>query len=246
MLLPVFFFSCKKESISSTAAYNPANSPDEISINDQPGVYKTTSGSTKLVLQPGDGIGQDAWIEYSPNDPNYGTHNAGSADEIRLLAWTDGGIPIYSRTLIKFSELSQIPATSKIKKATLFLYGLSSSAQLPQGNSYYPGSPYNNYGPNDAYVQKVTSKWDENTVTWNTIPSTTVVKESLIPPSTLQWNYNASVDVTKIVDDLVQKPTKNFGFMLSFTNELVYRSMGFYSSETTNAAKRPKLVITYN
>jgi hypothetical protein len=245
ILLPVFFSSCKKDSINPTAN-NSTSSSDEISINDQPGVYKTTSGATKLVLQPGDGTGEDAWIEYSPSNPDYATHNSGAADEIRLLAWTDGGIPIYSRTLIKFTELSQIPTTSKVKKATLFLYGLSSSTQLPQGDSYYPGSPYDGYGPNDAYVQKVTSKWDESTLTWNTMPATTVIKESLISPSTLQWNYNASIDVTKFVNDFVEKPSRNFGFMLRFTNEAIYRSMGFYSSETTNAAKRPKLVITYN
>jgi len=39
--------------------------------------------------------------------------------------------------------------------------------------------------------------------------------------------------------------TKNYGFRISLVNETIYRSLIFASSENTNPALRPKLVIRY-
>jgi hypothetical protein len=244
--LSILFFSCKKETTSTIS--NPLQiSSNEISDADAPGLYKTTSGDFKLVLQPGDHKGQDAWIEYSPDDVSYATHNSGSIDQFKVLAWTDGGKVIISRSLLRFTDLSQIPTTSYIKQATLFLHGLDAgSVHLPQGNSYYPGSPYRSFGPNDTYIRKITSDWDESSVTWNNKPSTTVNYESLISPSTKQWNDNISADVTQIVKTFVKDPSKNYGFMLQLNKEKIYNSYGFYSSESSEPLKRPKLVIIYS
>ena len=243
--LPFLLYSCKKN-VTSNSSNGLKLSSDEISDADAPGIYRTTSGDIKLVLQPGDEKGQDAWIEYSPNDASYATHNSGTIDQFKVFAWTDGGT-IIGRSLIRFVDLSQVPKNSYVKQATLFLYGLDEgSIHLPQGNSYYPGSPYSSYGPNDTYVQKITSGWNENSVTWNTMPSFSVSGESLIPPSKKQWNNNSSADVSQIVRGLVKTPSKNFGFMLSLTNENIYRSYGFYSSESSTSSKRPKLVIIYS
>jgi hypothetical protein len=239
--------SCKKENSSPNLNIG-ATSSDDISVNDAPGIYKTTSGYTKLVLQPGDDKGQDTWIDFfNGNDSSiYNNGNAGSVDQIKCDVWTMFGGVVKERSLIRFDDLSQVPSNSRIIAAKMFLHGLSSSPiHLPQGNSYYPGSPYYSYGPNDIYVKKITSSWDENTVTWNSRPSVSVYGESLISPSTSQWNYNASTDVTRIARYFINNPDKNFGFMLSFVDEDIYRSMGFYSSEYTDAAMRPKLVILY-
>jgi hypothetical protein len=244
--LPFLFYSCKKDTVSSSSNGLKLSS-DNISDADAPGIYRTTSGDIKLVLQPGNQKGQDAWIEYSPDDASYASHNSGSIDQFKVLAWTDGGKVIISRSFLKFADLSQIPTNSYVKQATLFLYGLNEgSVHLPQGNSYYPGSPYNSFGPNDTYVQKATSAWDENSVTWNTMPSSSVNGESLIPPSKKQWNNNSSADVSQIVRAFVKNPSKNYGFILSLTNENIYHSYGFYSSESSNSSKRPKLVIIYS
>lgn len=125
----------------------------------------------------------------------------------------------------------------------MILYGLPSSPiHLPQGDSYYPGSGNHSY--NSVLVKRVTTPWDENSVTWNTQPNTTVINESLIPPSTSQWNYNASVDVTNIVETMVKNSSNN-GFLLKLTSEEVYRSMGFCSSEYSDASKHPKLIVVY-
>lgn len=243
--LPVLFISCKKE--ASTVSNLPITS-EQISSADAPGLYKTTSGNYKLVLQPDSVKGQDAWIEYSPSDASYATHNSGSADQIKIMSWTDGGVVINARSLINFTDISQVPASSTVQQATLYLYGIAQgSLTLPQGNSYYPGSPYNSYGTNDAYVQRITGNWNESTVTWNSKPPSTVTGEGLIPPSTKQFDTYSYADVTQIVRKLTQQdPSKDYGFMLQLTNENIYRSLGFYSSEYSDAAKRPKLIIVYS
>ncbi len=244
--LPALFFSCKKEAASTNSIVLKVSS-DEISESDAPGIYRTTSGNIKLVLQPGNQKGQDAWIEYSPDDSSYATHNSGFIDQFKVLAWTDLGRLIFSRSLIKFTDLAQIPKNSSVKQATLFLYGLDEgSVHLPQGNSYYPGSPYKSFGPNDVFIRRIITNWDENSVTWNTKPSTTLAGESLISPSTKQWNDNTSSDVTQMVGTFVQNPSKNYGFMLQLDKEKIYNSYGFYSSESVDPSKRPKLVIVYS
>ncbi|MEP6465367.1 MAG: DNRLRE domain-containing protein [Parafilimonas sp.] len=246
----LFLSGCQKDVTQSKNATQSFNSlplsSDNASAADLPGVYRTPSGNLKLVLQPGPDIGHDAWIEYSPTNSSYAIHNSNGADEIHTLAWTTGGDIVIQRILLKFEELSQIPATAPVQQATLYLYGLTSSDQLPQGDSYFPGSPYDSYGPNDSYIRRITSKWDEHNVTWNTMPSSTVNNESLIPPSTKQWGSNTSGDVTKIVKTFVTNPKTNNGFILSLTNENIYHSYGFYASETTTASKRPKLIIIYS
>jgi hypothetical protein len=243
--LPTLFFSCKKEAASFSSNSLPVSS-DEISNADAPGIYRTVSGNIKLVLQPGDNKGQDAWIEYSPGDSSYVINNTGAIDQFKVFAWTDGRI-IIGRSLIKFTDLSKIPTNSYVKQATLFLYGLDEgSVHLPQGNSYYPGSPYKSFGPNDVFIRRITSNWDEGSVTWYSKPSTTVTGESLISPSSKQWNDNTSSDVTQMVKTFVKYPSKNYGFMLALDKEKVYNSYGFYSSESTTPSKRPKLVIIYS
>lgn len=245
--LCLLLFSCKKENtgykdIETEAAF----SVDQISADIEPGVSTTSQGYTMLVLQPGKADGQDTWIDWYAADPSYADGNAGSIDQFKCLAWTIDGSPVYSRALIQFEGLKLISTTSRVLYAKMFLYGLSSgTVYLPQGASYYPGSPYEYFGPNNVYVQRIISPWDENSVTWNTQPSYTAANKSEIPPSTSQWNYNASVEVTKMVKYFVSNPSKNYGFMLSLANESPYHSIGFYSSEYSKAKRRPKLVVIY-
>src|SRR5690349_17586733 len=94
----LFFYSCKKESIADSSNVNKASSTDEILETDSPGISATALGYTKFVLQPGDG-GQDAWIDWYEGDPSYADGNSGSIDQFKCLAWTIGGVPVYSRTL---------------------------------------------------------------------------------------------------------------------------------------------------
>ena len=240
-LSPLLFVSCKKEAINT-----PENSvtSDNISDADAPGIYKTASGGTKLVLRPGPKEGQDAWVQWYEYDPSYADGNTATSWEIKVESWTINGGVINLRELIKFAALSQIPDTTNIVSAKLFLYGFDSDPYFPQGNSSYPGSPYNSYGDNACYVERVVSDWDESTVTWNNQPLITEKNRATLAPSTSQWNYNTSVDVTQLVKTMV-KNSRNYGFRINLQNETIYRAIAFYSSDATDATKRPKLVITY-
>jgi hypothetical protein len=236
------FTACKKENLQP--ASTNSLSTDNIADADEAGIYKTASGNTKLVLQPDATAGQDAWVQWYQYDPTYADANTATSFELKVESWTIGGGVINLREFIKFSDLSQIPSTSSIIGAKLFLYGLDPGDQsFPQGNSYYPGSQYNSYGENACYVDRVVSDWDENTITWNNQPLINEKNRAILAASTSQWNYNASIDVTKLVQAAVR--ISNFGFRISMENETPYHSIGFYSSDGSNPRQHPKLVIVY-
>jgi hypothetical protein len=136
--------------------------------------FWTTTENT-LVLEPTD----DATIsEESPNS------NAGTSDPIDIrshisISWLelDG--------LIKYN-ISTLPSNATIQYASLQLYYFHSLDGNPGGHQV------------NAY--KVTSDWDEGTVTWNTQPSNDPEPSSLaIVPSTLNtwvfWNLTGDIQL---------------------------------------------------
>lgn len=231
------FSACKKDASSS-----PVNDLSDKSVSGSQNV----DGSTTLVLRPGPTDGKDAYVNFLDGNANsiYGT--SGDIPELGADAWTDGGALELRRFYIEFDSLVKVPATATVVSATLQLFGLpGSSITHPQGNSIYPGSPYNGYPDNSALVQKVTAKWKENTIDYANQPGVTNLDEAVIPSSTDQWNYNPKVDVTSMVKKMVLHPNKNFGFKVSISNENIYRGMVFASSEATTKSIRPKLTIVY-
>jgi len=185
-LTVILFTACQKD-INTIKPVNSVFSDDEVSnaSDEVTQEYNAKSGYTTLSMIPGPKNGQDTWIDYMPSDPTYANGNAGTATEFKVLAWTIDGEPVYTRSLIRFNSLAKVPAGKTIVSAKLYLYGLPGSPiHLPQGNSTYPGSPYNTFGSNTTLIQKVTKPWNENVVTWNTQPATTNVGECLMPAST--------------------------------------------------------------
>jgi hypothetical protein len=119
-----------------------------------------------LKLQPDGDEGKDAmvwttgkWAKYKiPNQQrNYG-------NDKRLLAhaWTNSGHKDTTRILIYFN-LSSIPEDVKIISAKLSLYNYENTSSFFGEHS----------GDNGGYIQRITSSWNENTVTWNTKPKST-------------------------------------------------------------------------
>jgi hypothetical protein len=128
----------------------------------------------------------------------------------------------------------------------LKLYGMPTPGN--QGNSCYPGSPYNSYCPNRSFIQQITSSWNEQTITWNTQPTTTTTSQIIIPVTTFQWNDNFtdnSANLVAMVQDWVNNPAANFGFMLRMETELRYRSRFFASSDHPIDSLHPELTVTY-
>jgi len=160
-------------------------------------------------------------------------------------AWTYWGLPGIERTYFKFEEVSSIPQDAKIISASFTLYGVSSAVHPPQGNSFYPGSPYNSFGTNETWLKRVTGNWDETTITWSNKPGATDLNKVALPASTSQWNFDvADIDVTKLVRDMVANG-ENYGFCLEMQQEQDYRSIVFGGSRSTDSTKRPKLVVEY-
>lgn len=176
------------------------------------------------------------WSQVKIGGINLQEENYGQNTSIQVNAWTFDAIPILERGLIKF-DLEQLPANIEIVKAELSLYHFEYNI-----NQYQPMS--NLSGSNEVNVQRVTSNWVENEVTWNTQPTTTNQNQVILPESSTRNQDYIDIDVTKLVNEMVLSGV-NYGFMLKLATEEYFRSMFFCSSENENSNMRPKLVIEY-
>lgn len=190
----------------------------------------STNAQYSLVLQPDATSGKDTYIDSRLNSTNFGTHV-----DFAGIAWTNGGTPTSCRGLIEF-DLTSIPSTATITSAYLSLYSY---------NSPYNGSHSTLNGPNDCVLQRITSSWNENTVTWDTQPTTTTLNQVTLATSTSSIQNYPNIDVTNMVKDMHANPSSNFGFLLKLNTESYYRRMIFGSSDNTDPNLRPKLVVNY-
>lgn len=145
------------------------------------------------------------------------------------------------RSLLKFDELSTIPTNATILSAELKLFaGVITSYSISSGGSS------SLTGSNDCYIQRITNNWNDQTVTWNTQPTTTTINQLIIPPTNSPTNYvNNSSDLLATIEYWVQNPSQNYGFMLKLITESYYRNMTFASCKNTDPTKWPELTITY-
>ncbi len=198
---------------------------------------------TTVIFKPNDQIGKDAILitkEYS----NFADLNFGTETALKMSTWTWSGDLFSERSLIQFNELESIPTGAIITDVKLKLYGCSDL----EGNNVYPGSSFNSYS-NSVYVQRVTSVWNENTVTWNTQPTTSTATQIIIPNSEEQYNWNYTIENSEelkaMVQDMVSNPSTNHGFMLKLVSESTYRRMAFASSDNVDPTRWPELQVTY-
>ena len=206
--------------------------------------------TTTVVFKPNATVGKDAPIWKFDDDcigngstQTNADRNFGTEETLWMKDWTWNAIGCSGgtiRSLLCFTELSTIPSNAVIVSATLRLYGVTSDR-----NTSYSGAPASYY-ENTVVVQQVTSPWNENTVTWNTQPSTTTANQFIIPQSTSQynWNYtNSSSELVAMVQNMVSG--NNYGFMLRLQTEQHYRNMVFASSDHPDASLHPELEVTY-
>ncbi len=184
-----------------------------------------------ITLQPNASRGKDALLTSLARNTNYSDHADFSA-----LAWTNRGSLVHVRALLAF-DLSEIPIGAVIEKAYLSLYSYKSPAN---------GAHSTRSGSNKSVLQRVTSPWEEHTVTWNTQPSTTAIGQVYLPASRSAIQNYEQIEVSQLVQDMVNSPGANHGFMLRLAIEEVYRSMIFASSDHLNGALHPKLEVTFS
>ncbi len=185
---------------------------------------------TTITFQPNAIDGKDATTFSITPD-----RKAGSFQNIQSEAWTFSGTPGTSRSFFEF-DLSQIPANSTITKAYLSLY----YAPQPDGDGHSTLS-----GSNDCLIQRITSDWDESLITWNNSPSTTSLNQVEIAQSTTSTQDYIDIDVTTLVQDMIQNPDSSYGFMLRLETEEYYRRMVFASSDYADSTLHPKLEVEY-
>ena len=191
---------------------------------------ETVSSHSCLVIRSDSTTGKDAYISsLSPNN-NFGTHPDFSAH-----AWTNGGNEVIVRGIIDF-DLSGIPRGATINSASLSLYSYDSPAN---------GSHSNQFGPNESVLIRVTSSWDENTVTWNNQPSTITQNQVFLPSSTSSIQDYINIDVTSLVEDMINDPAHSHGFLFRQVTEQYYRRMLFASSDNPDNTLHPKLEVCF-
>lgn len=207
------------------------------------------SQTTTVTFKPNATVGKDAVLikETNGRSNRYDNTNYGNYPELSMLSWTDVGssYTLANRSLIKFTQLNSIPSNAFVVGATLKLYGVPNSTNFPHGNTSVPSG-------NASCIQRVISNWDENTVTWNTQPTATGTGQINIPSSTSQWNFNYtnnSTELINMVQNMVSNPNSNYGFMIRLQGQdddvASTRSMLFASSDHSNSALWPTLIVTY-
>ncbi|UXX81389.1 DNRLRE domain-containing protein [Reichenbachiella carrageenanivorans] len=163
------------------------------------------------------------------------TSNYGSSLVFKAATWTAEGGSDYFRSLMRI-DCSAVPEGSVITNATITFRTDPSWTYVYAHNSSYTSS-------NEVYLEKITSAWGETSVTWNNQPSTTTSGRVFVPESTSQYETRV-INITGLVQDFVNNPTTNFGFMMKMVNETTYCARNYGSSEHTSYA--PVVSITYS
>jgi thioredoxin reductase len=195
--------------------------------------FINVQAQTTIKIQPDAEQGKDALIHQLPSEAN---RNFGDYPWYTANAWSFGGEDGIYQCVMDF-DLSVIPPGAEITSAYLSLYGLDE-------NEGYPHSTIS--GSNACWLQRITENWEENTVTWNSRPSTTTENQVAVDSSTYATQNYLNIDVSALVQDMKDNPETSFGFLIKLQVEERYRRMTFASSDNDNIKKHPKLVITYN
>lgn len=163
----------------------------------------------------------------------YNNSNFGNAVELGAIAWTNGGNPSNMRGVFQFF-FPQAVYERGIQSATLSLYHTPTTNNV--GHSTSSGS-------NVSYLERITTPWQENTVTWDTQPTTTATNRVTLPASTSSTQDYPEIDVTQLVADMLADSANSHGFMLRLETESYYRSLKFGSGDEPDPANRPRLTL---
>ncbi|NOQ26158.1 MAG: DNRLRE domain-containing protein [Bacteroidales bacterium] len=194
-------------------------------------IINSVYGQTTITISSNSTEGKDAIVkDVLPNN------NFGSSTEFPISAWTFNGNPMITRGFIDF-DFSQIPTGSTITLANLFLYNNSDALISDGEHSQLSGS-------NEMFVQRVIESWDEQLVSWSNQPEVSILNKVSVPAS-LKKNENYKIDVTSLVQNIIDNPLNSFGFSLELQTEQFFRSVVFASSNISDTTLHPKIEISY-
>ena len=182
----------------------------------------------ELHLQPDGDSGKDAVFSEIVPDNNYA-----NSEDIHLYAWTHSGAYTANRVVLDF-DLSSIPPGSIIDSAYLFLFFNHTSAY---GDEHL--------GETGFFIERITSDWDESTITWNTQPTPTTVNRVGVDGATQPYQSFPDIDITALIQDYTSDPDNSYGIFLKLMNESPYKILLLASSDHQNESIRPKLDVYY-
>jgi len=209
-------------------------SQNSAGLNDiQPNQQLDRDSDTCIIIRPGFRVGKDAIVHglESERSVNYGT-----IGQLTACSWTFSGNPGDIRGLIEFN-LDLIPPGSEISHASLSLFAW--------GEDYGLGQHSMLSGSNAAWIQRVTSSWNELDVTWLTQPSTTTENQVSVFETAIPDLDYLDLDVTDLVVDMLANPDESFGFMIRMKLEEYYRRLNFCTSDHEEPSKHPMLEVCY-
>ncbi len=199
-------------------------------------VVSNTYSQTTIVFKPDAECGKDASMTNSATWDNGTMPNSipvPNRQALRVEAWTanSNGSPEHDwRSVIEFQELKNIE-TAIVNSAILKLYA-------------FPNYPYANGGQaevNTSEIYRVIESWEEDQVTWVTQPNIDLNGVVEIPHNN---NYDfIEVDLTEMVQTMIDNPDSSFGFLLRQKDESPYGSMNFASSDYPDFSRVPELTI---
>jgi hypothetical protein len=163
--------------------------------------------------------------------------NYGGYEYINMHGATNGGVWTIQRSLIEFN-LSSIPQFANITNATLFLYSDENSESYPNGHEPRSGS-------NECEIYRITSPWDEYLVTWTNQPSYSSNNAVYVPASSASFQ-DYQINVTVLVQDMINSPSSSHGFFIKLMDENYYRRLVFASGDHNNSGLHPKLQVSYD
>lgn len=178
------------------------------------------------VMQPGPVRGFDTWA-FSRDDAT--NNNYGSHPLQYVLTWTWSGNPGTGRGYMRF-DLSRICNTASLLEAR---FSASYNSIIGQAHS----------GTNNAWLRRVTTPWDEYSLTWLNQPVVTTVNQVAVPTLTGPVNLT-NLLVTPLFQNMITGP--NYGFQWLHNTEATYRSTIFVSSDWQNPVERPRLTLRFD
>lgn len=150
-----------------------------------------------------------------------------------------------ARVAIKFN-FSTLNQNTKIQKATFKMYKIG----------HYSNATENYSIPATYNIHKITSDWNESTATWE---SWNAIGGDIDPTPSSSFDYNGTLnndwfifDVTKLIQNMINTPTSNFGFMIDVPGgddeggASMDQDSYFISSNTDNLSLAPILTIKTN
>ncbi len=166
--------------------------------------------------------------DYANTTLNYYAHN--------IAAWTWGGEPGVAHALIDF-DWSVLPPNATVSNSMMKMYAFNGDNGSQEFHSELSGS-------NESWLERITTPWGEETVTYNTRPQSTATNRVSVYSSD-SINHDFEINVTPLVNDILQNPSEGYGFYWKLQNENYYRKLGFCSSDNSDISKHPEISITF-